>query len=89
MNGTPPSRGTTKPLPHVAASLVAECKSQKSAAADSRRGVLGEVMQRLFSGEKIIPNFGQRSTRPSQEAEPESEVPAPEASPQSDGKQRI
>jgi hypothetical protein len=89
MNGTLPSRGNTKPLPHVAASLVAECKSQKSAAADFRRGVLGEVMQRLFSGEKIIPNFGQRSTRPSQEAEPESEVPAPEASPQPDGKQQI
>jgi hypothetical protein len=89
MNGTPPSRGTSKPLPHVAASLVAECKSQKSAAAAFRRGVLGEVMQRLFSGEKIIPNFGQRRTRPSQEAEPESEVPAPEATPQPDGKQQI
>jgi hypothetical protein len=89
MSGTVPSRGTTKPLPHVAASLVADCKSQKSAAADFRRGVLGEVMQHLFSGEKIIPNFGQRRTPPSQEAEPESEVPAPEASPQPDGKQQI
>jgi hypothetical protein len=89
MNGTLPSRRTTKPLPHVAASLVADCKSQKSAAADFRRGVLGEVMQHLFSGEKIIPNFGQRRTPPSQEAEPETEVPAPEASPQPDGKQQI
>jgi hypothetical protein len=76
-------------LPHVAASLVADCKSQKSAAADFRRGVLGGVMQRLFSGEKIIPNFGQGRMPPSQEAEPESEVPTPEASPQPDGKEQI
>ena len=89
MHGSLPPRRATKPLPHIAASVVADCKSQKSAAAGIRRGVLGEVMQHLFAAEKIIPKFGQRRTPPSQEAEPETGAPAPEASPQPDGKQQI
>jgi hypothetical protein len=51
MRGSQPPRRATKPLPHIAASLVADCKTQRKAVRnfmDTKTARKGEVRQRVM-----------------------------------------
>ena len=53
MRGSQPPRRATKPLPHIAASLVADCKTQRKAGRNfmntkTARKLPGEVRQRVM-----------------------------------------